>query len=192
MTGNDAARRAALAAGGLGTLLLAGLVLITGAPESRGGGFFDWCCPHRCGGPACPRGEGPAVGEAGGPWYSLGSPEEQQRVGRDLFNRHCIRCHGPAGKGAWDIPNVPDFTNPAWQASRPDDHIATIILEGRGAVMPPFRGTLRVDEALAIARHLRTLERGAEQSRPDLKSPEKPAAGDQLPPPKKPPTSQTP
>jgi mono/diheme cytochrome c family protein len=104
----------------------------------------------------------------GGTWYWLHSPDEEKRVMSGLFNRYCIRCHGVDGRGVWDIPGVPDFTNTVWQASRSDGDIARIILEGRGAVMPSFRGTLSLEEAWAMARYLRTFVPGTETSRPDF------------------------
>jgi hypothetical protein len=39
--------------------------------------------------------------------------------------------------------------------------------------MPPFRGTLTLEEAWAMARYLRTFVPGTEISRPDLTTPEK-------------------
>jgi mono/diheme cytochrome c family protein len=71
------------------------------------------------------------------------------------------------------MPGIPDFTNLRWQMSRSDDQIARIIIEGRGAVMPTFRGTLTLEEAWAMARYLRTLVPGTEASRPDGGSKEK-------------------
>lgn len=112
--------------------------------------------------------------DVGGSWHWMRSPDEEKRVVMGLYNRYCIRCHGVDGRGIWDIPGVPDFTNARWQASRPDDrHIARIIIEGRGAVMPPFRGALSLEEAWAMARHLRTFEAGTEIHRPDLGMPDK-------------------
>ena len=87
--------------------------------------------------------------------------EEEKRVVAALYNRYCIRCHGVDGRGVWDIPDVPDFTNAHWQASRCDARLAEIILEGRGAVMPPFRGTLSLEEGCAMGRYLRTFAHGA-------------------------------
>ena len=75
----------------------------------------------------------------------------------------------------WDIPCVPDFTNPCWQESRSDQQLARIILEGRGAVMPPFRGTLTLEESWAMARYLRTFVPGTEASRPSNAKPPEPA-----------------
>jgi hypothetical protein len=141
------------------------MVLVTAVPNSRAGSFWDWCrhftCPAACGVET-----GPSEGEVGGTWYWQRSPDEEKRVIAGLFNRYCIRCHGIDGRGAWDIPGVPNFTTAEWQASRSDHQIALIILEGRGAVMPPFRGTLSLEEAWAMARYLRTFAPGADASKP--------------------------
>jgi mono/diheme cytochrome c family protein len=110
------------------------------------------------------------------------SPEEEHVAVAALFNRYCIRCHGIDGRGVWDIPGVPDFTNTRWQITRSDDQIARIVIQGRGAVMPPFRGTMTLEEAWAMARYLRTFVPGTEASRPDVGSAEKPR---ELPAPKK-------
>jgi hypothetical protein len=113
-------------------------------------------------------------GEAG-TWYWVRSPEEQKRVVAALYNRYCIRCHGVDGRGIWDIPDVPSFASARWQASRSDSRLAEIILEGRGAVMPRFRGSLTLEEACAMARYLRTFLPGSEASAPDTAIPEPPA-----------------
>jgi hypothetical protein len=103
-----------------------------------------------------------------GEWFWLRSPDQEKRKVAGLFNRYCIRCHGVDGRGVWDIPGVPNFTNPRWQEMRSDAQRARIIIEGRGAVMPPFRGALTVEEAWAIGRYLHTFVPGTEVSRPDL------------------------
>lgn len=118
-------------------------------------------------------GDASYVPEMGGSWFWMRTPEQEKAAVAGLFNRYCIRCHGVDGRGVWDIPGVPDFTNTRWQASRTDDQIARILIEGRGAVMPPFRGTLTLEEAWAMARYLRTFVPGTEISRPDLGPPEK-------------------
>ena len=110
----------------------------------------------------------PNVGEWEGTWYWLRSPDQEKRIVASLYNRYCIRCHGVDGRGVWDIPDVPNFANAAWQASRSDGQLARLILEGRGAVMPPFRGTLSLEECWAMARYLRTFVPGTEASRPDF------------------------
>lgn len=107
-------------------------------------------------------------GPPGGTWYWMRSPEQEKRVVMGLYNRYCIRCHGVDGRGVWDIPCVPNFANPVWQSSRSDGQLARAILEGRGAVMPPFRGTLTLEEAWAMSHYLRTFVPGTEASRPDF------------------------
>jgi len=107
----------------------------------------------------------------GGYWLWVRSPEQEKVVVISLWNRYCIRCHGVDGRGIWDIPGVPDFTDVRWQGCRTDGQIVRFILEGRGAVMPPFRGALSVEEAWGIAHFIRTLVPGTEVSKPDFSSP---------------------
>ena len=125
------------------------------------------------------------IEEPGGTWYWLRSADEDKRVITGLYNRYCIRCHGVDGRGVWDIPDVPDFTNARWQACRSDGQLARATLEGRGACMPPFRGTLTLEEAWAMARYLRTFVPGTEASRPDVGQAEKPAGTPPAPAPEK-------
>jgi len=120
-------------------------------------------------------GEEPPTDDVGGAWYWLRSPEQEKRVVIGIFSRYCIRCHGVDGRGEWDIPDVPNFTNLRWQESRTDGQLARSILEGRGSVMPPWRGVLSLEEAWAMARYVRTLVPGPGNPRPDFSTPEKPA-----------------
>jgi hypothetical protein len=126
-----------------------------------------WCAHSHVGGHAPGPGDISNV-EFGGTWYWLRSPEQERRVTMNLYNRYCIRCHGVDGRGVWDIPDVPDFTNTVWQATRPEAYRSRVILEGRGAVMPSFRGTITLEEACALARYLYTFVPGTEVSRPGL------------------------
>jgi mono/diheme cytochrome c family protein len=105
-----------------------------------------------------------------GAWFWQRSPEQEHRVLASLYNRYCIRCHGIDGRGVWDIPDVPDFSNTRWQATRPDGYLARVIIEGRGAVMPPFRGTFTLEESWAMARYVRSFMPQAAISRPELGS----------------------
>ena len=193
MPRNSRFRRWMLAGGGVCSLLLGSLVGVATTPRGASAGPPCWgrgsCCPGDCSGCGCDG--GPGVGEFGGTWYWVRSPDEEKRVIAGLYNRYCIRCHGVDGRGVWDIPGVPDFTNGRWQACRSDAALARIILEGRGAIMPPFRGTLTLEEAWAMARYLRTFLPEAAAPRPDLgpptKSPAKPLVP--VPAPGKPETS---
>jgi hypothetical protein len=160
-------RRWGAAAGAVSLLSAAALVgVLAGPRDVRAGSFFHRGSHAGCGPGGCGV-EGPPTDDIGGNWYWLRSPEEEKRVVMGLYNRYCFRCHVD-GRGAWDIPGIPNFTDARWQASRSDGQIARIILEGRGAVMPPFRGALSLEEAWAMARYLRTFTPGTEVPRPDL------------------------
>src|SRR5262249_8488195 len=145
--------RQVCAASGLLSLFGAALVLVTVATRGSEASIFKFwrsrqgCDAHPCGKPESPAEGIQLTGEPAGTWHWLRSPEEERRVIMGHYNRYCVRCHGVDGRGVWDIPGVPDFTNARWQASRSDSQIARAILEGRGAVMPPFRGTLTLEEA---------------------------------------------
>jgi hypothetical protein len=171
-----------LLSGGLCVLLAVAVAFLR--PSSTAiGGPPGWYCQNYCG-----YGEEPPSCENGGSWYWLRSSEQEKRVVIALYNRYCIRCHGVDGRGVWDIPDVPSFANPRWQASRTDGELARAILEGRGAVMPPWRGTLSLEEAWAIARYVRTFVPGTEMSRPDYGTPPPPSPPvPQVPPIKNPP-----
>jgi mono/diheme cytochrome c family protein len=137
--------------------------------------------PKNCDKQACGPGERLEAGEWEGTWNWLRSPEQEKQLTAKLFNRYCIRCHRVDGRGVWDIPGVPDFTNARWQESRSDDQLARIILEGRGAVMPAFRGTLTLEEAWAMGRYLRSFLPGAQATRPEQGQPKTPTKMPQTP-----------
>ncbi len=178
MQTRDRCWRRLRAAGRLSTLLVGALLLLTVAARSSAASIFPWHWfgggdSHGCGPAGCVVGDLELTGEPGGTWHWVRSPDEEKRVITGLYTRYCVRCHGVDGRGIWDIPDVPDFTNARWQACRSDAQLARAILEGRGAVMPPFRGTMTLEEAWAMARYLRTFLPGTEASRPDVGGSEK-------------------
>jgi mono/diheme cytochrome c family protein len=125
------------------------------------------------------------------------APEEQKKVIIGLYNRYCIRCHGLDGRGVWDIPKVPDFTDKGWQASRSDAQMVRAILEGgkgtpekrrdslklpppskhpgilHWAVMPSFRDILTPEQASGMARFLRNFVPAMETPEDAKKKPSK-------------------
>jgi mono/diheme cytochrome c family protein len=153
-------------------LLAAGLSLFTlPARESLASSPWWWHHENKCASPECSSPDGALSPDAiQGTWSWLRTPEEQKRVTMSLYNRYCIRCHGVDGRGVWDIPNVPDFTNPNWQVCRTDPEIVRAIIEGKNWCMPPFRLALTTAEALSMAHYLRTFVPGTEVSRPDVTS----------------------
>lgn len=75
---------------------------------------------------------------------------DRARIGGAFFNVNCIPCHGPDGRGnavRLAMPVIPDFTSADWQKSHQDSQLAMSILEGKGTLMPAWRG--RVDPELA-------------------------------------------
>jgi mono/diheme cytochrome c family protein len=155
--------------GGLGVVLLAAASALLAPPSKAQAGWL-WKDHHHaaCGHHGCPADHCLAPAGWAGQWYWMRSPDQEQRVIMSLYNRYCIRCHGIDGRGVWDIPDVPDFTDSRWQMSRSDAQIVNILMEGRGAVMPTFRGTLALDEAWAMAHYLRSFVPGTEVSRPEV------------------------
>jgi mono/diheme cytochrome c family protein len=170
LDGVRCARRIIAAIGSLGIALLAALSLAAVLPRQAMAGW-PWIEKHNhpvCGHPVCGPHRCLAPYGWAGQWYWMRSPDQEQRVVMGLYNRYCIRCHGVDGRGVCAVPDVPDFTDPRWQKSRPDQQIVTILMEGRGAVMPTFRGTLSLEEAWAMARHLRSFVPGTAVARPEV------------------------
>jgi Cytochrome C oxidase, cbb3-type, subunit III len=155
--------------GGLAAMILAVLILAAATSPTEGGD--GPCCSifHKHAG-YTDVGDGHIETMNGGYWLWMRSPEQEKVVVISLYNRYCIRCHGSDGRGVWDIPDVPDFANVRWQASRTDDQIVRITLEGRGACMPQFRGAMSIEETWGVARYLRSFVPGTEMSKPDLGS----------------------
>jgi hypothetical protein len=183
MKTNDRSWRRCVVAGGFCALLGALLVPSVVSPRASADSHLLWwrdrCACNGSGIPAfAGSGEEPSSNEVGGSWYWIRSPEQEKRVVMGLFNRYCIRCHVVDGRGVWDVPDVPNFTNARWQSCRTDGQLARAILEGRGSVMPPWRGVLSLEEAWAMSRYVRTFVPGSEASRPDFNAPEKGAKAD--------------
>ncbi len=157
--------------------ILGVILFIAFARNATAGPLTDWFHRHFVPAPIADGppliADGPPLIEVGGEWHWMRSPDEEKAVAAGLFNRYCIRCHGVDGRGVWDIPGVPDFSNPAWQATRTDAMFARRIIEGRGAVMPTFRGMVSLEEAWALARYIRTLVPPPEKSPPELPAPRK-------------------
>ena len=77
------------------------------------------------------------------------SPENSAklRAAGDFYTINCVACHGPDGRGTAAVrvamPALPDFSNREWNTSRENPQLAISVLEGKGTLMPPWRG--RVD-----------------------------------------------
>jgi quinol-cytochrome oxidoreductase complex cytochrome b subunit/mono/diheme cytochrome c family protein len=89
------------------------------------------------------------------------SPEtsERLRAATTLFREYCLSCHGIDGKGnviRVAMPSIPDFTGAAWQASRSSAELEASVLEGKGTLMPAFRGKIGDDHARDLIAYVRS------------------------------------
>jgi len=75
--------------------------------------------------------------------------------GRQGYERYCIGCHGPDGRGV--VANAPDFSR-GQGLMAPDVTIAQTLRSGKGG-MPSFLGILSNTELLDVVAYLRTLQR---------------------------------
>jgi mono/diheme cytochrome c family protein len=76
-----------------------------------------------------------------------------------LFLQNCVQCHGEDGRGSpgrRTLPEIPDFTDSAWQRSRTDPELAISILNGKGRNMPPWWGRLSDMQAADLVLHVRS------------------------------------
>jgi mono/diheme cytochrome c family protein/uncharacterized membrane protein len=92
----------------------------------------------------------------------LAEPEANHAQGdaSKLFQQHCARCHGTDGTGSplrSRQPEIPDFTQAAWQARRSDAQLQASILEGMGVQMPAWRGKVSEKQAHELAAYVRSL-----------------------------------
>ncbi|HLW64256.1 MAG TPA: cytochrome c [Gemmataceae bacterium] len=86
-------------------------------------------------------------------------PAHGQTDGGKVYQTHCVRCHGEDGKGqaARAIePDIPDFTDSAWQKKRSDSKLLESILDGKGSTMPAFRDKkMSEDQARTLVAYIR-------------------------------------
>jgi hypothetical protein len=144
------------------------IVTLVAGPLRNTNAGWPWSAKAAvCGHPGCHADQCVLVDGFAGQWYWMRSPEQELRVVMGLYNRYCVRCHGIDGRGVCPIPDVPDFTDVGWQSSRTDPQVVNILMDGRGAVMPSFRGTLSLEESWAMTRYLRRFVPGTEIPRPE-------------------------
>ena len=83
---------------------------------------------------------------------------QQADAGRGIFQRFCKSCHGSDGRGTTlrdQTPSIPDFTSQVWQQRRRPPELTIAILEGKGTVMPAFRGKLNEAQIRDLVAYLR-------------------------------------
>jgi mono/diheme cytochrome c family protein len=80
--------------------------------------------------------------------------------GKLVFETHCQKCHGPAGRPSAGIkkllPEIP-LWDAAFFAKRSEEDILNVLRNGKGKNMKPFSDRLKPEEMVAVARYIRTL-----------------------------------
>ena len=92
-----------------------------------------------------------------------------------LYQQHCVKCHGEDGKGqaARAIePDIPDFTDAAWQKKRTDAKLLDSILDGKGSTMPAFRNKkISEEEGRTLVAYVRKFAPAKKPDKPEQKEP---------------------
>jgi len=83
-------------------------------------------------------------------------------LGRELFQRNCVACHGSRGKGDGPAavalnPRPADLTRPERVPKLPDDSLLHVVAKGRNG-MPAFEKLLTADQILEVVAYLRSLK----------------------------------
>jgi mono/diheme cytochrome c family protein len=98
-------------------------------------------------------------------------PSADER-GKELYERHCLACHGPKGAGdgalAGAIGGVPDFS--AGYGSRDEKTLPSVVLYGKGK-MPGFETSFGESDAAKVTRYLGGLGRRPEKPVAEKKEP---------------------
>jgi mono/diheme cytochrome c family protein len=80
------------------------------------------------------------------------------RAAAALYQVNCMVCHGPDGRGSLvraAMPPIPDFTTREWQSSHEGAQLSVSILEGKGALMPPWHGKISPEQARDLVAYVR-------------------------------------
>ena len=82
-------------------------------------------------------------------------PTDEER-GEELYNRHCIQCHGPTAAGdgpaaAALIAPIPDLSKSLLE--KPSDEAIQIVLNGKGT-MPSFQLSFDKHDARRVLKHM--------------------------------------
>jgi mono/diheme cytochrome c family protein len=75
-----------------------------------------------------------------------------------LYRQYCLSCHGVDGRGRElkaGMPTIPDFTSRAYQEAVSNPQLVVGILDGKGALMPAFRGRVSEGQAQDLAAYVR-------------------------------------
>jgi mono/diheme cytochrome c family protein len=74
--------------------------------------------------------------------------------GKTVYQSQCAKCHADDGKGIPSLPDIPNFADAKWQASRTDKKITDAVNAGAG-IMPGFKEVLSAAEIRAVVKQVR-------------------------------------
>jgi mono/diheme cytochrome c family protein len=83
---------------------------------------------------------------------------ERTRVAAGLYRSYCLSCHGGDGRGTdmkASMATIPDFTNRSWQEGVGAPQLVASILDGKGTLMPAFRGRISDEQGQDLAAYVR-------------------------------------
>jgi ubiquinol-cytochrome c reductase cytochrome b subunit len=92
---------------------------------------------------------------------------ERMRAATALYRQYCLICHGTTGSGnemRASMAAIPDFTSRSWQTNADTAQLINSILDGKGSLMPAFRGRVSEEQAKDLAAYIRAF--GPASSRP--------------------------
>ena len=85
------------------------------------------------------------------------------KQGKALFDKNCVRCHGPEGKGDGkeSDPASPaaDLTDPFRADLNPDGVMFHRVAGGKPPVMPSFKGQLSTQEIWTVVQYAKSLRK---------------------------------
>jgi mono/diheme cytochrome c family protein len=88
------------------------------------------------------------------PLVRVTAQEISREKAQTLYRQLCQRCHEADGRGG-GTREIPDFTKRAWHDEKSTTQLVVSILEGKGALMPSFRGKLDEARAKGLVAHIR-------------------------------------
>jgi mono/diheme cytochrome c family protein len=80
------------------------------------------------------------------------------RAATGLYRQYCLICHGGDGRGQdikASMPTIPNFSSRTCQEKLSNAQIAVGILDGKGTLMPAFRGRLSDSDAQDLTAYIR-------------------------------------
>lgn len=90
------------------------------------------------------------------PLRAQAAPAQPASESARLYRLHCQMCHGANGKAP--IPEMA-FVERKWKHGTSSAQMAKIIAEGvKGTPMMPFKGKLKPEQILALAKHVRAFD----------------------------------